>query len=255
MTYQKGELKSMDLVDQIEWDSKYQNQVFIEAPSHDQIRKYILKWIPKNMGTCYEIGCFPGRYLSVFGGLGYELNGADLAPGTDNNMKSWLQSKGFRINSIVRKDVFQEDKSIKYDIVASFGFIEHFNDFESVIKFQLDKVSDKGYALITTPNFTWPVMNILQRVINPGFLKIHNVKSMSPSAWKKIFEKNGFEVLDCRYLGYFEFWTENLHRNKFRKTALAILQLLLPIISRLLPKNNRFFSPYCVIVGKKKSNA
>ncbi len=253
MSHQKPVQSSMDLVDQNEWDSKYENQEFIEAPAHDQIRRYIEKWIPKKNGSCYEIGCYPGRFLAVFGRMGYELNGADLAPGTDSEMRSWLESLGYRTNSIDRRDVFLEEKKSYYDVVASFGFIEHFNDFESVIKFQLDMVADGGYALITTPNFTWPFMNPLQRLINPGFLKIHNIDSMSPKKWKAVLEKNGFEVLDYRFLGYFEFWKEELPRGVIRIICLKMLQLSLPLLSRVFPKNNRFFSPYCAIVGKRKS--
>lgn len=244
----------MDLVDQSEWDSKYEKQEFIVAPAHDQIRRYIEKWIPEKSGTCFEIGCYPGRFLTVLGRLGYELNGADLAPGTESSMKPWLESLGYKTKSIKRKDVFVKENNTQYDVVVSFGFIEHFYDFESVIKFHLDLVAENGYALITTPNFTWPFMNFLQRVINPGFLKIHNINSMSPKKWKAIFEKNGFEVLDYRYLGYFEFWKEDVSRGFISKFSLKLLGLSLPLLSRLFPKNNRLFSPYCAIVGKRISN-
>jgi hypothetical protein len=64
---------------------EFWNQVYDVEPQiagrSDIIRAWIEAYVPNVAGankTCIEIGCYPGRYLSVFGELGYELFGIDL---------------------------------------------------------------------------------------------------------------------------------------------------------------------------------
>ena len=64
------------------WHEEYAGYRFHIARRKDFIRRWIEEYIPPARGpeqTCLEIGCYPGRFISVFGELGYELSGIDLA--------------------------------------------------------------------------------------------------------------------------------------------------------------------------------
>ena len=77
----------MNLVPQEYWDKGYETLELDIAPKDDTVRRWIeLFFSNRGKGRCLEIGCFPGRYLAVFGELGYELNGIDLTPRVESDL-------------------------------------------------------------------------------------------------------------------------------------------------------------------------
>lgn len=243
----------MDLIEQKQWDSNYKGIELFRPRHNDQMRLFLQNNLPKTSGSCFEIGCYPGTYLSVLGDLGYQLNGIDLTPNTDVLLIDWLKSHGYNIGKIEIKDFYKLDSDTKYDLVASFGFIEHFNDYEKVLKRHLDFIAKNGILVITTPNLNRPFLYALHKLFNPKTLKIHNINSMNPDIWKKTLIENGFEVTYSGFFGYFNFWVENEKRNFLVKTILKVFIYFLPLISRIFPKNNRFFSPYIGLVARNKN--
>lgn len=242
----------MDLITQKHWDNNYKGLTFKKARDNDQLRIFLQKYIPKGKGKAFEVGCYPGTYLSVFGDLGYELNGIDLAPGTETDLVTWLKKQNYRIGNIEKKDFNLLDQTVKFDIVSSFGFIEHFTDFEKEIAKHLQLVSDKGYLVLTTPNFRSKLNYFLHKTFNPHFLKHHNIEVMNPEKWKRIITENNYEIIYSGYFGYFNFWIENEQRNTFKRFLLKLFIFSLPLISRMLPKNTLLSSPYCGLIAKKK---
>jgi 2-polyprenyl-3-methyl-5-hydroxy-6-metoxy-1,4-benzoquinol methylase len=242
----------MDLIEQERWDENYIGVELFRPRHNDQMRLFLENNIPNNSGSCFEIGCYPGTYLSVLGDLGYQLNGIDLTPNTDVLLIDWLKSHGYNLGKIEIKDFYNLESNIKYDLVASFGFIEHFVDFEKVIIRHLDFIKKDGILVITTPNLNRPFYYFLHKLFNPKTLKIHNINSMNPDVWKKILIENGFEVIYSGFFGYFNFWIENEKRNFLTKIILKLFIYLLPFISKVLPKNNRYFSPYIGLVARNK---
>jgi SAM-dependent methyltransferase len=243
----------MDLIKQEQWDTSYKGIELYRPKHNDQMRLFLQSNVPKSSGSCFEIGCYPGTYLSVLGDLGYQLNGIDLTPNTDTLLIDWLKSNGYNIGKIEIKDFDKLESDMKYDLVASFGFIEHFVDFEKVLKRHLDFIKKDGVLVITTPNLNRPFFYFLHKLFNPKTLKIHNIKSMNPDKWKKILVESGYEVSYCGFFGYFNFWIENEERNFFKQNVLKLFIYLLPFISRVLPKNNSFFSPYIGLVARNKN--
>lgn len=79
-----------ELVDQSYWDKGYEKTTFSIAGDDKPIRNWIESFVKKANGKCFEVGCFPGTYLAVFGGLGYVLNGIDLTPGVEKDLPEWL---------------------------------------------------------------------------------------------------------------------------------------------------------------------
>ena len=241
----------MDFIKQEKWDSVYSNITFSKPRFNDQIRIFLQNYIPLRNGTCFEIGCYPGTYLSVLGEMGFQLNGIDLTPNTDTKLVEWLKSFDFNIGKIERNDFLKCTNNIKYDLVVSFGFIEHFKDYGKIILKQSEMIKKGGFIVLTTPNLNRPFLYYLHKLFNPKTLKIHNICAMEPEKWKKIIENEGFEILFCGHFGYFNFWIENESRGKFKRMLLSIFVKILPIISKILPRNNKSFSPYIGLVAKK----
>ena len=118
------------------WDSSYESHVFYPIPEKYPIVKEIkIFFKEKNFKNILEIGCFPGRFLYYFGKLGFILNGIDQTKFLPK-MIEWFKSNNFKIGEFINQDIFNIDisKIQKYDVVFSSGFVEHFTNFDEIIR-------------------------------------------------------------------------------------------------------------------------
>lgn len=232
------------------WDNGYKTQenFFIEKLEYS-VTKKIYKYFSgiefKNKKV-FEIGCYPGRFLWHFGKLGFNLNGIDQISYLDK-MVNWFKENKFNIGEFFVGDIFDFRNEQKYDVVFSSGFIEHFRNFEEVIKIHTELVSDGGYIYITTPNFAGCIQKTLHSIFDKQNLKAHYLPSMNPKIWKKVLETKGFEVLDYGYMGGFNFWSAN--KNIISRIFVKVIRTL--FCWNFLP-NTRAYSPDIFILAKKK---
>src|ERR1700730_3165409 len=92
------------------------------------------KLLGDSKGEVLEIGCAPGRWLAFLSrefnlgvsGIEYTTDGAAA---TRRN----LELLGVKNADIREADFLTATPSPKYDVVVSFGFVEHFTDVEAVI--------------------------------------------------------------------------------------------------------------------------
>ena len=86
----------MNRLPQVYWDKTNISFDFEKPSSTDYTRLIINKYIPKtDNGSVIEIGCYPGRYLSIFGDLGFTLHGIDLTARTLET-KLNLETNGYK---------------------------------------------------------------------------------------------------------------------------------------------------------------
>lgn len=158
----------MDTVKQKYWDNSYNNFDFFIAPS-DAITDFLDEHLLdiKNK-TVFEIGCFPLRYLAYLGKKGAIISGCDLSPEIKSGkLLKWLERENIQYENLCHGDYKNLIGNTKqYDIVISMGFVEHFFDFEEVIKNHLPFVKKGGKLLITAPNFA----GSLQKNYIPGLI-------------------------------------------------------------------------------------
>lgn len=99
-------------------------------------------------GTCLEVGAFPGRYMHYLRRV-YDMRveGIDLmeSPRSDAN--------GERLQ-IRQADFLKLEEDRRFDVVCSFGFVEHFQNFEDVLRRHLTLVKPGGLLLVTVPNYS-----------------------------------------------------------------------------------------------------
>jgi len=231
------------------WDTGYKNLIFSPMPKKYPIVKKIYKHFPiTSFSTILEIGCFPGRFLYHFGKLGYELNGIDQTKYL-KDMVDWFKINKFKIGIFEKEDIYKIEKNKKYDIVFSSGFIEHFTNFEEIIKIHINLVNKNGYIFITTPNFSGLIQNKLHKWLDNDNLEKHCVPSMNPESWKRILVEENFDIIDYGYIGGFDFWVGDQKRNHFKKIIIKILRLISKF--NIYP-NNKMYSPEIFIIAKKK---
>lgn len=216
------------------------------------IKKYIP---PTTAGECLEIGSFPGPHLATFGDLGYTLNGIDFHPANKDAVPAWLSKEGFRIGEFVEDDFFAHRFNKKFDAVCSFGFIEHFEEYEKVILMHADLVEENGYLVITAPNFRGRIQKMLHKNFDRKNLAAHNLESMRPDHWAAILEKNGFEIIYKGYFGGFWFWRAPENHGPLKRKILWVTERMIPRLRKLLWFNSSAFSAYCGVVAKRIKQA
>lgn len=235
------------------WVEGYNDFVFSRHEGHG-IENFIKQNIPPNSnGNCLEIGSYPGPFLATFGDLGYTLNGIDFHPGNKEKLPEWLRSLNLKTGIFVTEDFFEFNTLQKFDVVASFGFIEHFHNYQEVITKHAALVNSNGYLIITTPNFKGWIQHRLHKTYDKTNLSFHNIESMQPGIWAAQLEKQGFDVIYKGFFGDFWFWRAPEKMNSFKKKTFWFVERLIPRIRKLLWFQSPAFSAYCGIVAKKNS--
>lgn len=233
------------------WEKGYADITFSKHEGHG-IDSFIRKYIPANAnGTCLEIGSYPGPFLASFGDLGYKLNGIDFHPGNEKALPEWLRSMNYKTGKFESRDFFDFYPSDKFDVVASFGFIEHFGNFSDVISRHAELVNVNGYIIITTPNFRGWIQQVLHRAFDKTNLSYHNLNSMHPERWAARLETLGFEIHFKGYFGDFWFWRSPEKMGFIRTKLCWLAERLIPRIRKILWFQSPAFSAYCGIVARK----
>lgn len=206
------------------------------------------------MKNCIEIGCYPGRFLTIFGDKGIPLSGIDYV---DHfyEVEQNLKDKGYKTEDFINTDFTTFQSKKKYDLVMSFGFIEHFIDWEHVFQKHIDLVADHGYIIIETPSFHGWFQRIPRKWFYRENYNRHNIHSMILEKWEKLLELNGFEILNAEYFGGYDVWFEenNLSRKKLKQRN-RLMKFLEKTRKKLIKaENSKHFSSYLGIMAKKKS--
>lgn len=242
----------MDLVKQEYWDESYVNHSFVELPEDNPIKQWIndVKLL-KPQGSCIEIGTYPGGYINEFGKLGYEISGIDLTSRV-TELNVIFANKKHNVGSFIQSDFLNFCFPPKYDIVCSFGFIEHFLDYKLIIQKHADILKSKGVLLIVTPSFSSPVQLFLRRIMDSENLKRHNLKSMNPDDWATYLQDKGFRIVRKDYIGGFDFWVDSQKYTFLQKIALRTLFSILPKLKKIFKKKSSIYSPYCGMIAIKE---
>lgn len=217
------------------------------------VETLLRKFIPFNReGSCIEIGSFPGPFLTVFGDLGYTLNGIDFHQKNELELPRWLQGLGYKTGEFKTTDFFEYPISRKFDVVASFGFIEHFDNYKEVILKHAALVKPGGYLALTTPNFRGEIQYWLHSTFDSNNLALHNLESMQPNLWASLLVDNGFEIKYQGHFGGFLFWRSPQQMGTLKKRSLWIIERVITRLGKLIWFQSPAFSGYCGLIASKK---
>jgi 2-polyprenyl-3-methyl-5-hydroxy-6-metoxy-1,4-benzoquinol methylase len=141
-----------------------------------------------------ELGCAPGiilkslylsRPIHTYFGIEYSLEGLAITRQflTENKIEARL------IHGDIRTYVPERT----YDMVISFGLIEHFSHPVEILKAHKKFVNTDGVVIVSVPNLSnYYVQKALEK-FRPVDLKTHNLDMMSEDALKKAFLEAGFQ--------------------------------------------------------------
>lgn len=141
-----------------------------------------------------EIGCGNSVYLSYFHKhFGFEVSGIDYSEYGCEQTKKILARDGVP-GSVYLGDLFNPPANLieQFDVVCSFGVVEHFNDTKDVLQ-HIGKFLKPGGILITTiPNLTG-ITGSLQKWMNKPVYDIHKVMTLDEISG--YIKDAGFEIV------------------------------------------------------------
>jgi len=202
-------MKKEKLTERILWESKWgQFNLPIILDPNDRgnnsfikiLDKYFWQEVNDKKKSVIEIGCAPGKFLIHFAkNYNYEVNGIDYTEKGYLLTKKNLQLSGIEGN-IIKEDIFKYKITKKFDVVISFGFIEHFYENVNELLLIHDKLLKKGGKLfITFPNFRY-LNRFFSYLFRRDMLKMHNLEIMNKKFFKSFSSQYGYKIL---YLDYF----------------------------------------------------
>jgi SAM-dependent methyltransferase len=238
------------------WKKQNQN-IKITKINKDYIFFDLLKqYLPKNSKfRCIEIGCNPGGFLiAMYKNFNYNIYGLDYNPLeiTRQNFE-FNKIKNFKL---IEKDFLKYNPKIKFDVVSSFGFIEHFENPETYIKKMANITKKNGYLIMGLPNLRY-FQFISHYILDKKTLEKHYLEIMDLNLIEKIMKKNNIKTI---YNGYYEtFSYTHLNKNiimRILNVPLVGFSILFNKVWKKKFKNTQFtskyFSPYIIYIGKKK---
>lgn len=243
----------MECVKQEYWDNSYKKLKYRVAK--DEVTDFLDLFIQNTSSLeAFEVGCYPARYLSHIGKKGYKVNGIDMTPKVETDLKKWLKSLNIKTGDFIKGDFCTLKNNVKYDLVYSIGFIEHFHNFLDVIDKHDKILKNEGLLIITAPNFKGKIQNMLHKYLDRENLNRHYTPSMDPQIWEEYLKKMNYEVIFSGYFGKIDFWVDNEKRSLLKKIGLKIIFLILKLLKtfKWFIKDNESYSPYCGIVAIKK---
>ncbi len=176
--------------------------------------------------------------------MGYKISGVDLHQENSKSLKQHLENQ-YKVGGFYSEDIFDFKFKKKYDLVCSFGLIEHFKDFLDVIEIHNKIVQNEGTIFITTPNYRGFFQKIIYKYFYPKDYSIHNIDSMRPDVWEVFLRNKGYEIIFCGYCGGMKYWVNPYNRKFLAKTFLRIWIRIANIVNKLLWFESKHFSQHC----------
>lgn len=232
------------------WDQGYKN-LDLKIKEDALFFKAIFKKYLANGGRCFEVGCYPGQYLIYLGKMfDYEINGIDTTPHVLTRLPEFANLSKVKVGEFFQDNFLTYQSDQQYDVVCSFGFIEHFDNYLEIIDKHIDLVKPGGILIISCPNFRkfqW----IYHAMIDPVNLKRHNIRSMAPEQWAQHAENRGMYTLLSGYDGDPQFWYDTPRPWLPLAFINIVTALLGKTFSLFSNKPSRWYSPMAIYVGRR----
>lgn len=233
-------------------DRRLDNYVNIQL--HDFF-KNILK--DKNDFSVLEIGCansiWPIYFHKYFNADVYGLDYSEVGCEKSRNLLKHYNIPG----EIYCADLFSPPADLlqKFDLVVSFGVVEHFEDTSYCLKSCAAFVKPGGILLTLIPNIPG-IIGFVQRFVDREVYDVH-----MPLTKKKMLDAHKAAALDLEYCDYFMsinlsvvnsgLFSNHRFNTPLRRILSGISKLfwMLERYGLKIPKN-RFTSPYIMTVAK-----
>lgn len=252
----------MELTEVKFWENYWVNCKLPSTPDMDfSFERCLANELKKNLpdikGDVFEVGCAPGKWLA-FMAKEFAMNPSGIEY-SEAGMKATLENfKILRLapGSILTGDFFQAKPEHQFDVVMSFGFIEHFDNVDEVVDLHLQWLKPGGILILGVPNFCG-IYSIIQGILDQTILDKHNLKIMNLGYFRSLAARFRLKPVFLDYIGSFEPSLPIAKHQLGNPLQFAVRSLLwlarrirrIQIFDRL---NNRFISSYILAIYRKE---
>jgi SAM-dependent methyltransferase len=223
--------------------------------------RYVGRHLPRGREhACLEVGVVPGRHLLDIGGAyGYRVTGVDFSPRV-HDLAPIFAGQGVEA-TFVQTDFLTWDPPERFDVVTSYGFIEHFQNFQLVVERHWRLVKPGGHLLLVIPSST-PLQWALRRLVCTRerieqALHSHNQEiNRLPALRRAVSRCPGSQILVARYVREMTIWL-TADEDGMRPRAGLVLRALRPLerAARRFGVSSRWFSPEALVLARKETPA
>lgn len=180
------------------------NKLEQDSPSHLHV---ILnnEILPLKPGNLFEIGCGNSHFIMLCAKLGWNVSGIDFQLKSIDNLMMKLQEPRYKVGKIIHADALTYDlESIHgtFDVLASFGFFEHFANPDILLKKWIYLLKSGGKVITAIPNLQ-SINALILSIYNKSLWNKH--KSITPGELDHMHESIGLSVYSpAKYCGRFE---------------------------------------------------
>lgn len=262
-------MKIKNLHDFKDWENYYTRNIPLQIKNAGVFTSYdiylcdylIANFIPKYKGKTgnkpiiCEIGSGDGKLVKKIGKMmGYEPFGIEYskeaAELSKRNGVKVLYGNAFKESNINKL-------RNKFDVVFSYGFIEHIIPPEKAIKIHIDMLKPGGYLIVQIPRFKG--FNFLRlKIFRPDLIKNHNLDIMNEDVLEKLCSTKEIEKIYCKNYGTFKLRLpmENKNLKYYILKGICLLDYVLNPTFRILFGTRGFetylFSPAVIFIGRKR---
>lgn len=221
------------------------------------LARELKKNLPDIKGDVFEVGCAPGKWLA-FMAKEFAMNPSGIEYSEAGMIATLENFKILRLapGSILTGDFFQAKPEHQFDVVMSFGFIEHFDNVDEVVDLHLDWLKPGGVLILGVPNFCGIYFTI-QGILDRELLDKHNLKIMNLDYFRSLVARFKLKPIFLDYIGSFE-PDLPIPKHRFGNPLQFAVKGLLWITRRIrriqmLDRlNNRFISSYILAIYRKE---
>ena len=211
----------------------------------------VLSSINTREKTLLEIGCARSAWLPYFAKeFGFKVYGIDYSEIGCQQAIQILENEGVN-GKIVCADFFSPLGAMleAFDVVVSFGVLEHFKDTTSCIE-TFSKFLKPGGLLITNIPNLCGLNGLIQKVVNRSIFDIH--VPLDKRSLVRAHQINGLRIISCNYFLFANFGALNLENlrgsrllewvicaRSWFNNAIWTLERVIPFL-----RPNRWSSPY-----------
>lgn len=240
--------------EQAHWDAAWQLPIKARLPSRLNVGVLnVTRLLERHVrpGSRYiEIGCAPGKMLAwVASVLKAEAAGLDYSESGITKCRKLFDTLGLKVN-LYHDDLFNHHLApASFDVVTSFGVIEHFDHPRPMVQKHLDLVKPGGMALIAVPNYGG-LYGLLQRWCDAPNLELHNLEIMNPFALTALVDSPDVKSARAYPFGAMSPWLVSLDKRLPRFVA-KLVSLGVNAMGLLQPLTIGALAPLLILEVRK----
>lgn len=179
-----------------------------------------------------EVGCARSQALPVLSRrLGVSVAGIDYSPNGCEQTRVMMKREG--VNGEVHcSDIFAIPDSLKgkFDVVVSFGLIEHFSNTNEIVSALAGLLKPGGVILTNIPNMRGTT-GFVQKILNRGIYDIH--MPLTPSQVRSAHEAAGLREIEADYFLSSNYGVVNIGDPNRRSSSWWAKKIVLAILARV----------------------